>query len=143
MENNILIKNFNTLPEDAKYIRTAVFVNEQGFCEEFDTCDNISTHLVLYYDYQPAAVCRFYFDREKEQYYIGRLATIKKYRGKGFGAILVKEAERLIKEKGGRSVVLHSQCQAMPFYEKLGYTPFGESDFDEDCPHQWMKKELQ
>lgn len=140
MENNTIIKNFNALPEEAKYIRTAVFVEEQGFCEEFDDIDNISTHLVLYSDNQPAAVCRFYC--KNNQYFIGRLATLKEYRGKGFGAMLVLEAERLIKKAGGKSVMLHSQCRAMTFYEKSGYAPFGESDFDEDCPHQWMKKIL-
>lgn len=140
MENNVLIKNFITLPQEAKDIRTTVFVEEQGFCEEFDDIDNISTHLVLYDDNQPAAVCRFYCD--DNQYYIGRLATLKEYRGNGFGAMLIAEAERLIKELGGKSIALHSQCRAMTFYEKSGYKPFGESDFDEDCPHQWMKKEL-
>lgn len=140
MENDIIIKNFAVLPEDAKNIRTTVFVEEQGFCEEFDDIDNISAHLVLYCNNQPAAVCRFYC--ESNQYFIGRLATLKQYRGNGFGAMLVAEAERLIKETGGESVMLHSQCRAMAFYEKAGYVPFGESDFDEDCPHQWMKKTL-
>lgn len=140
MEKDIIIKEFTILPEDAEYIRKSVFVDEQGFCEEFDDIDNISTHLVLYSDNQSAAVCRFYC--ENNQYFIGRLATLKEYRGNGFGAMLVAEAERLIKEAGGKSVLLHSQCRAMPFYEKSGYAPFGESDFDEDCPHQWMKKTL-
>ena len=46
------------------------------------------------------------------------------------------------KEKGGKEIRLHSQVQAMPFYQKQGYVPFGERDFDEDCPHQWMKKKI-
>lgn len=42
------IKLFSTgLPEDAKQIRTAVFVDEQGFHEEFDETDDISIHAVL------------------------------------------------------------------------------------------------
>jgi|GEM_PF-5100723 len=28
------------------------------------------------------------------------------------------------------------------FVEEQGYEPFGKQDFDEDCPHQWMKKEI-
>lgn len=136
----MIIKAYDTLPEEAVKIRTAVFVEEQGFNEEFDTVDDISTHLVLFSDGAAAAVCRFYFDNERNEYLIGRLAVMKNYRGKGFGADLVKEAERLIISKGGKSISLHSQCQAQPFYEKLGFKPFGESDFDEDCPHQWMNK---
>lgn len=140
MDNDIVIKSFAVLPEDARYIRTVVFVEEQGFCQEFDSIDKIATHLVLYSADKPAAVCRYYC--ENKQYFIGRLATLKAYRSKGFAARLVAEAERLIKNAGGESVMLHSQCRAMAFYEKAGYTPLGESDFDEDCPHQWMKKVL-
>ena len=34
------IKIFYHLTDDSKSIRTIVFVNEQGFKEEFDTVDN-------------------------------------------------------------------------------------------------------
>jgi predicted GNAT family N-acyltransferase len=138
----MLIKNYDSLPQEAKDIRVTVFVKEQGFKEEFDSDDNISTHLVAFDGEKPIATCRFYFDKDKQKYLIGRLAVIKSYRGKGLGGELVCEAERLIKAKGGNAVFLHAQCQAQPFYEKLGYVAFGESDFDEDCPHQWMKKNI-
>lgn len=137
----MIIKNYDALPVDAKNIRIEVFMDEQGFQDEFDDIDNIATHLVMYDNDTPVAVGRFYTE-DNENYYIGRLAVIKSYRGKGLGSEIVKEAERLIKIKGGSKVLLHSQCQAMPFYTNLGYIPFGESDFDEDCPHQWMRKEL-
>lgn len=136
------VKNYSSLPLEAKYIRTTVFVEEQGFREEFDIIDGIATHLVMFDGDAPAATCRFYFDDEKNQYLIGRLAVLKEYRHKGLGGEIVAEAERLIKDNGGSSVMLHSQCQAQHFYERLGYSPFGKSDFDEDCPHQWMKKNL-
>ena len=139
---NMTIKAYNKLPQDAVDIRTAVFVEEQGFNEEFDTIDDVSTHLVLYCDNKAAAVCRFYFDKVRNEYLIGRLAVLPEYRGKGFGADLVIEAENVIKSKGGKSISLHSQCQAQRFYEKLGFSAYGESDFDEDCPHQWMNKVL-
>lgn len=138
----MIIKAYERLPQEAVQIRTAVFVEEQGFNEEFDTIDNISTHLVLFSDDKAAAVCRFYFDDVKKEYFIGRLAVLPQYRGKGYGADLVSEAESIIRLRGGKSISLHSQCQAQRFYEKLGFSAFGESDFDEDCPHQWMKKIL-
>ena len=37
-------------------------------------------------------------------------------------------------------ISLHAQLQAKPFYEKLGFVAYGEIDYDEDCPHTWMKK---
>lgn len=138
----MIIKNYDALPDEAKFIRITVFVEEQGFKEEFDTDDNISTHLVMFDGDKPVATGRFYFDISKQEYMIGRLAVLKEYRGQGLGGEIVKEAERLIRAKGGTSAFLHSQCRAQSFYEKLGYEAFGESDFDEDCPHQWMKKAL-
>ena len=42
------MKRFDTLPEAAREIRTAVFMEEQGFREEFDELDGESVHLVLY-----------------------------------------------------------------------------------------------
>lgn len=136
------IKSYDTLPDEAKNIRITVFVEEQGFHEEFDADDAVSTHLVMFDGEKAVATGRFYFDKAKQEYLIGRLAVLKAYRGKGLGGKIVSEAERLIKSKGGKSVSLHSQCRAQQFYEKLGYEAFGESDFDEDCPHQWMKKML-
>ena len=138
----MIIKNYDVLPDEAKFIRITVFVEEQGFKEEFDTDDNISTHLVMFDGDKPVATGRFYFDNVRQKYMIGRLAVLKEYRGQGLGGEIVKEAERLIKAKGGTSAFLHSQCRAQKFYEKLGYEAFGVSDFDEDCPHQWMRKSL-
>lgn len=37
---------------------------------------------------------------------------------------------------------LHAQCRVKSFYEKLGYTEFGEIDDDEGCPHIWMNKQI-
>ena len=136
----MITKNYVVLPKEAKEIRIKVFMNEQGFKDEFDELDKICTHLVTFDGDIPCATVRFY--GQNGAYYIGRLAVIKEYRGKHLGAVIVNEAEKLIKEKDGKEIRLHSQVQAMPFYAKQGYTPFGEQDFDEDCPHMWMKKEL-
>lgn len=136
------LKSYDTLPDESVSIRTAVFVEEQGFKEEFDDIDDISTHIVAFDLDKPVGNVRFFFDRNKGKYIIGRLAVLKNYRSFGVGAMLIKEAERLAKEKGASEICLHSQVQAKQFYIKQGYTEFGEQDFDEDCPHQWMKKNL-
>ena len=136
----MVTENYNFLPDEAKEIRIKVFVEEQGFKQEFDELDSICTHLVTFDNDNPCATVRFY--EQNSVYYIGRLAVLKEYRSKHLGAKIVNEAERLIKAKGGKEIRLHSQVQAMPFYQKQGYIPFGEQDFDEDCPHQWMKKEI-
>lgn len=139
------IKSYDTLPSQARYIREEVFVKEQGFREEFDSVDNISTHIVMTDGDKPVAVGRFYSKENtlgEKEYFIGRLAVMKEYRGKGAGGAVIKEAERLIKEQGGSCVLLHSQCRAAEFYEKQGYAQCDDIDYDEDCPHIWMKKQL-
>ena len=42
------IKIYDTLPEEAVRIREVVFVEEQGFQDEFDEIDSYAKHLVLF-----------------------------------------------------------------------------------------------
>ncbi len=130
----------NSLPDEAAFIRETVFVKEQGFNDEFDKTDSLSTHLVAFYDDKPVGTCRFY--NKDGVYYLGRLAVLKQYRSKRIGAQLVKKAVALIKAGGGKKLCLHSQLQAVPFYEKQGFISYGEIDYDEACPHIWMSKSL-
>lgn len=92
---------------------------------------------------EPVAVCRVYFDDTLKTYVFGRLAVVSSCRGKRLGAQILNYAEKLVEEMGGQSIILHSQVRAKQFYEKQGYCAYGEVDFDEDCPHIWMKKILQ
>lgn len=55
----------SALSKDAESIRTEVFIEEQGFSNEFDETDCIAEHIVFYENGTPAAVCRFYPDHEK------------------------------------------------------------------------------
>lgn len=138
------IKIYKNLPTEAKKIRTAVFIEEQKFKCEFDGIDDLSRHLVVFDGDLPVATCRF-FTRIKDGkavHIIGRIAVIKEYRGRNIGSLLLDGAEREIIEEGGKEVFVHSQCAAKDFYEKNGYTQVGDTDFDEDCPHIWMIKQL-
>lgn len=49
------VKMFDKLPNEAKIIRKAVFVNEQGFKNEFDEIDENATHIVVYQKEKPVA----------------------------------------------------------------------------------------
>lgn len=133
---------FDRLPLEAVRIRTEVFIDEQGFKEEFDDIDNIALHAVLYYDDIPIAVSRIYYDEERKSYIIGRIAVIKPFRGQGIGRIIMENAERIVRNKKGTRLSLHAQERASEFYRKQGYSETGEKDYDEYCPHVWMTKEL-
>ncbi len=131
---------FPSLPDSAKHIREVVFVNEQGFEQEFDELDNISTHLVTFDNAVPIATCRVWL--AEDGYHVGRLAVIKEKRGQGVGQGLLKKAETLVRVLGGSCISLHAQCRAEAFYRKCGYEPFGNIDYDEGVEHVHMRKFL-
>ena len=134
---------YNFLPEDAREIRIRVFIEEQGFENEFDEIDSEAVHfLVKEEDGVSVATCRVFWNEEMKSYVFGRLAVIKEFRGKRIGSDVVKSALEYIKNSGGKMLMLHSQCSAIPFYERLGFESLGEVEYEESCPHIWMKKEL-
>lgn len=136
------VKIFKGLPEEAKKIRTKVFMEEQGFCNEFDGIDNISIHIVLFELSEPVATCRIYYSEERQCYVIGRLAVLMDYRGKDVGRKLLKAAEKEILDRNGKVAELSAQVRASAFYEKNGYFSLEDVHVDEGCPHVWMRKEL-
>ena len=91
----MVTENYNFLPDEAKEIRIKVFVEEQGFKQEFDELDSICTHLVTFDNDKPCATVRFY--EQNSVYYIGRLAVLKEYRSKHLGA---KRSRKVDKSKG-------------------------------------------
>lgn len=131
---------FFGLPPQAMQVRQTVFVEEQGFRDEFDAIDAVAAHIVLFDEGVPVGVCRVFQDGES--YVLGRLAVVKEYRSKGLGSRLVQGAEHYVQSQGGEELRLHAQCRAAEFYGKLGYKEFGEVGYEENCPHIWMKKEL-
>ena len=123
-----------------RLVRPAVFVEEQGFSQEFDSLDDRSLHLSLWRDGQPAGCARLY--RQEGIFRLGRVAVLPPFRRQGLGRLLVGEAEEKAARLGGRVLRLGAQCQAIPFYEQLGYRPVGEPYLDEHCPHQEMERAI-
>ena len=134
------IKDFNNLPDDALNLRKKVFVEEQGFCDEFDEIDKRAIHFVLYENKNPIATCRIFVGEAKETYILGRLCVLKEYRGKGIGSKILRAAEDKVKVLGGKKLSLHSQYQARDFYKKLGFAEYGEIEYEQHCPHIWLAK---
>lgn len=136
----IYVKIYSTLPEEACYIREAVFVNEQGFTEEFDKYDICATHFVLFVDAEPVATCRVF--QEDNRYILGRIAVMPGYRRQGLGSAIIHSAESYVAEQGGHCLHLHAQCRITDFYEAIGYDQYGEVEDDQGCPHIWMMKTI-
>ncbi len=138
----------NYLPQDAVDIRKAVFIEEQGFSDEFDKIDESAVHVIMYEGQNSAAVCRIYHSESHNCYSIGRIAVAKAYRGKHYGAKILSYAEKEVYKIGSAKhcdsnafvVGLSAQKQAVGFYEKQGYHPVGNFYLDENCLHLWMEK---
>jgi len=137
----VQIKLYKKFPEEARVIRQRVFVEEQGFTDEFDETDSIALHLVAFDGGCPAGTCRIFWDEQMGMYVLGRLAVLEEYRGQGVGAQLVYAAERQTDRLGGRELYLHAQCAAADFYKKQGYRTMGEVEPEQGCPHIWMLKQ--
>ena len=131
-----------TLSPNARMIRQAVFIEEQGFQNEFDQTDETALHLVLYADGTPAAVARLFTQQDRTVYTVGRIAVLPQYRGLRLGNHILEEAEQCAKRLGAKRLVLSAQCRVQPFYEKNGYIASGGIYFDEFCPHIHMEKML-
>ena len=133
---------YNSLPSFAKIIREEVFIKEQGFESEYDEIDNVATHIVLFDNDLPIATCRVFESDTPGVYVLGRLAVKKEYRSKGIGTFVIGQAEKCVLSVGGNTLTLHSQLQAKDFYIKCGYSQYGQIEYEQSCPHIWMKKEL-
>lgn len=133
------VKNFDFLPDDAVFVRTTVFIDEQGFENELDDKDAICRHIVIYCENKPCATCRVFKD-ESGKYKLGRVAVLKEYRSKGLGRAVVEKAEEYVRECGGESLHLNSQIPVIAFYEKLGYQRVGGVFLEENVEHVAMVK---
>lgn len=134
---------------DAQTVRTLVFMDEQGFQDEFDDIDELPTtvHITLYSDDALVGCARIFPDSrqdegEGDRWVFGRLAVVPERRHGGFGAALLQEAERLAREAGAAEMHLHAQCGVVAFYQRAGYESFGPIERDEHVDHVWMRKSL-
>lgn len=138
----IYAKIFKSLPDEAIFIRTEVFMKEQGFENEFDDIDPIAAHLILFDGSTPIACCRYFPGEQPNCYLIGRIAVLKPYRGRHLGERLLIEAEKDLKARGVEKLSLSAQLRVKEFYEKQGYISMGEIYMDEHCEHIHMEKML-
>lgn len=136
-------KIYGTLPEDAILIRKLVFMEEQGFVDEFDDVDSIAKHIVFYNDENKAvATCRYFSDEENKTCIVGRIAVVKEFRQNHYGRLVLCEAEQQAETAGMEKIRLAAQIQAVGFYQKQGYAIEGDEFLEEHCPHIWMYKKL-
>lgn len=137
--------------EDAYLVRTKVFMDEQGFKNEFEDKDTHPSMIhVTAYEGEDVLGCARIFPSALEpgletaegRWVFGRLAVLPRARKQGLGSALLEESERAAQDGGAKEIHLHAQCNAQAFYEKSGYSAYGPVEMDEHVPHQWMMKRL-
>lgn len=128
--------------EDAFNIRKAVFVREQGvpLDNELDEYEDISNHILVYYENKPVATGRLRIVDNIGK--LERICVIIDYRKYGLGKVVVEGLEKLAREKGIKKTKLHAQVQAKGFYEKVGYIQVSGEFMEENILHIAMTKDL-
>ena len=128
-------KNF----EDAKMVREQVFMQEQGFENEFDEIDQKAVHVTIYEQGNVVGCARTYTEENENEIHIGRIAILKPYRHLGYGSKIVKACESQY-DSQMVDFILSSQYDKRAFYQSLGYQERGDIYLDEMVPHIEMIK---
>ena len=128
--------------QDAFQVRTLVFVEEQKVPAdlEIDELENESIHFVGYEDGTPGAAARMRLVDEYAK--MERICILKDFRGKHYGNDLMWAMEEEAKKRGVQKAKLNAQTQAIPFYERLGYSVVSDEFMDAGIPHKTMTKQL-
>lgn len=122
-------------------LRRTVFMDEQGYseAEEFDALDDGAVHLLATIDGRPVGTARLLIEGASGR--IGRVCVLSELRGSGVGAALVQAGiDALGARPGIARLVLGAQCQAIGFYERLGFSVCGPVYDDGGVPHREMQR---
>ena len=124
--------------EDCRKIREIVFINGQNVpCErDADGLDSDATHILVTHNGITCATARI---RQVENVIkIERVAILENFRKYGIGTLLMQKLLQHIKAEHSNSVEkirLSSQLYIKNFYEKLGFSAYGEEYLDAEIKH--------
>lgn len=134
------IADWAAIGAEALPLRMRVFVQEQGVPEEMelDEFDPLCRHaLVRSADGTAIATGRLLPDGR-----IGRMAVDAGWRGRGLGGAVLEALVAEARRCGLRSVRLHGQLQALPFYSRHGFVAEGEVFDEVGIAHRLMCRTL-
>jgi len=132
--------SWHTCRDDLYHVRRVVFIEEQHVPPEIeiDEWDEPSRHVLA----RDRAGLPIGCGRLLPDGHIGRMAVLAAWRGRGVGRVLLRHLIALAHEAGMSEVVLSAQVHAIGFYEKEGFTVYGEVYDDAGIPHQAMRRQL-
>ena len=135
----IIIKPWKEAEIEAFLVREEVFIREQKVPAELelDEFDPSAAHALAYLEACCIGTGRL-VDLGGGISQIGRMAILAQFRNQGIGLQILEKLTDLAKSQGAKSIVLHSQVVAIPFYEKLGFKPEGPIYDEVGMPHRNM-----
>ncbi|MBE9465091.1 GNAT family N-acetyltransferase [Dyadobacter sp. UP-52] len=126
-------------PEDLKMafaIRRQVFVIDQNVDATAEEDGNdAATHYLAKVNDLPAGTARW--RKTENGYKLERFAVLNAYRGTGVGGALVQALLSDLPE--GARAYLHAQVRAAKFYEKNGFSKFGDLFVEQNIEHVKME----
>jgi YbgC/YbaW family acyl-CoA thioester hydrolase len=130
---------------DARTIRDAVFIQEQGIpaALEHDAADAGALHAVAFNRLGLAVGTGRLLPIGEGVGKIGRMAVLASVRGAGVGRPLLDALVAASRARGDREVMLHAQASAVGFYLRAGFTPRGPAFDEAGIEHQEMMLRLQ
>ena len=125
--------------KDIRAVRKQVFVDELGLSPEFedDGQDGSCIHLVAYENSLPISTGRVMITNE--DFVLSRFATLKSHRNQGIATGIIEALVEACVQMGGNRQILHAQESRKAFYEKIGFTAFGEEFLSFGLPHVAME----
>ncbi|MFB6120269.1 MAG: GNAT family N-acetyltransferase [Halobacteriaceae archaeon] len=132
-----------SLRADARAVREAVFVEEQGVDPEleYDDHDATALHFVGYAGEDPVAAARLR-TADDGVGKVERVAVRESRRGRGWGRRLMVAVHDAARDEGYERLRLHAQTHVRGFYEALGYEAVSDTFTEAGIPHVAMVRRL-
>ena len=137
---DVQIGSWDALGTQARPIRDAVFVGEQGVPVELehDAADASALHALAINRLGRAVATGRLLEHAPGVSKIGRMAVVRALRGGGTGAAVLAALIDAARSRGDRELLLHAQASAVGFYRRHGFTPAGPTFQEAGIEHQAM-----
>ena len=137
---DVRIGDWATLGTQARSIRDAVFIQEQGIAAalEHDAADASAVHAVAFNRLGQAVGTGRLLGAVDGTCKIGRMAVLANVRGAGIGRPLLDALVQAARLRGDREVKLHAQASAVNFYRRAGFATHGPGFEEAGIAHQAM-----
>ncbi|MCL4739204.1 MAG: YbgC/FadM family acyl-CoA thioesterase [Burkholderiaceae bacterium] len=137
---DVQLGSWDTLGAQARPIRDAVFVGEQGVPAELehDAADASALHALAVNRLGRAVATGRLLEHAAGVSKIGRMAVLAALRGGGTGSAVLRALVDAARARGDRELLLHAQASAVGFYRRHGFVPVGPGFQEAGIAHQAM-----